>query len=121
MTGEAGAGKSTLLEQLKVPETDTTLCASILRCDQPVNVSVLLRSLAKQLPVDIPEQADNRKLLALIYEACNVLSAQGMQWLVMVDDAEKLGKDALEFLLHLLTDTAALSAKPHVILLACRN
>ena len=116
VTGEAGAGKSTLLEQLKVPETDTTLCASILRCDQPVNVSVLLRSLAKQLPVDIPEQADNRKLLALIYEACNVLSAQGMQWLVMVDDAEKLGKDALEFLLHLLTDTAALSAKPHVIL-----
>lgn len=116
VTGEAGAGKSMLLEQLKVPETDTTLCASILRCDQPVNVSVLLRSLAKQLPVDIPEQADNRKLLALIYEACNVLSAQGMQWLVMVDDAEKLGKDALEFLLHLLTDTAALSAKPHVIL-----
>ncbi|WP_261843547.1 AAA family ATPase [Aliamphritea ceti] len=116
VTGDAGAGKSTLLEQLRVPETDTTLCASILRCDQPVNVSVLLRSLAKQLPVDIPDQADNRKLLALIYEACNVLSAQGMQWLVMVDDAEKLGKDALEFLLHLLTDAAALSAKPHVIL-----
>lgn len=116
ITGEKGAGKTTLLDQLRVPETDTTLCACILSCVQPVNVSVLLRTLAQQLPVDIPEQADNRKLLSLIYEACNLMAAQGMQWLVMVDDAEKLGKDALEFLLHLLTDAAALSAKPHVIL-----
>jgi len=115
ITGPEGAGKSTLLDQLVDDEADTTLRSC--RLSGVSDLSSLLRSMAQQLVPGIDPSEDDDQLVSEIYQSAAMMAQEHIQWVVMVDDAERLNGDALAFLLGLLSDVQGVAVKPHLMLL----
>nr|WP_256557722.1 AAA family ATPase [Marinobacterium sedimentorum] len=97
--GEAGSGKSTLLRQLRPQAGDGRLCHLVLQ--QATGASALLRQLGEGCGLDIADCETEGQLLELIHQEAQHARDAGIQWLLVVDDADRLDDEALELLVNL--------------------
>ncbi|WP_157890195.1 AAA family ATPase [Marinobacterium aestuarii] len=97
--GGAGSGKSSLLRQLRPQAGDGRLCHLVLQ--ESTGTSALLRQLCADCGLDIADCRTDGQLLELIHREAQYARDAGIQWLLLVDDAEKLDDEALELLINL--------------------
>nr|WP_067291969.1 AAA family ATPase [Marinobacterium profundum] len=97
--GDAGSGKSSLLRQLRPQTGDGRLCHLVLQ--QATGASTLLRLLGEGCGLDVSDCETDGHLLELIHREAQYARDAGMQWLLVVDDADRLDNDALELLVNL--------------------
>ncbi|MEH6625601.1 MAG: AAA family ATPase [Motiliproteus sp.] len=114
--GVAGSGKSTLLKQFYPADDDSGVQACFIAAENVSNISVLLDMLTEQLKIDLPVTADDEDKLQAIYEYADLLQDISRLFLIVVDDAEKLGDDCLDLLVNLLPSIQNPDARPHVVL-----
>ncbi len=118
VSGPSGAGKTVLLQQLKVLESDRTLRVCSIDAVESCSLQALLISLSEQLSPEIDTQADNQQMLNAIYDFAQVMAVEHIQWSIIIDNADRLEKPALQLLLQMLSDAQGLPLKPHVLLAA---
>jgi len=117
VSGAAGAGKSTFIEQfLRVQPADA--CIVHLALTESVSAPWVVRQLAAQLPVQLPNHASLEASILAVQELAQELTRQEQVLLLVVDDAQWLDEDALELLANILPRSAKVDSRPHVILCA---
>ncbi len=97
--GDAGSGKSSLLRQLRPQAGGGRLCH--LRLQQATGTSALLRQLGAGCGLDTAGCGTDGQLLELIHREAQHAVDAGMQWLLLVDDADSLDDEALALLVNL--------------------
>jgi len=97
--GAPGSGKTSLLRQLKIQSADGRLC--YLSLQQGAGTATLLRQLGEGCGLDIADCTTQAQLLERIHVEARQAQEVGLQWLVLVDDADLLDDDALELLVNL--------------------
>ena len=97
LIGDAGVGKSTVLHQLTRELDSNVTC--IFESDPEVNFTDLLRLILNNLEVP----GDNRNSLSMM-QRCKIMlrsqQEQGRIVSLMIDNAERLRDESLEYLLH---------------------
>ena len=116
--GAAGSGKTILSKQLFPADEDTAVSACYLTATKDTDVSDLLEQLVKQLSLDLTNPSSNEAKLQAIYEHADLLQETSRQFLIIVDDADRLNDDCLELLLKLLPSIRNPDARPHIVLFA---
>ena len=117
ISAPSGAGKTTFIEQfLRVQPADACIVHLVL--DEWVTAPWVVRQLAQQLPLQIPDHASLEESILAIQELAQELTLQKEVLLVVVDNAQCLDEDALELLANLLPRSAKVDSRPHVILCA---
>ena len=117
ISAPSGAGKTTFIEQfLRVQPADACIVHLVL--DEWVTAPWVVRQLAQQLPLQIPNHASLEESILAIQELAQQLTLQKEVLLVVVDNAQCLDEDALELLANLLPRSAKIDSRPHVILCA---
>ena len=117
ISAPSGAGKTTFIEQfLRVQPADACIVHLVL--DEWVTAPWVVRQLAQQLPLQIPNHASLEESILAIQELAQELTLQKEVLLVVVDNAQCLDEDALELLANLLPRSAKIDSRPHVILCA---
>ena len=117
ISAPSGAGKTTFIEQfLRVQPADACIVHLVL--DEWVTAPWVVRQLAQQLPLQIPNHASLEESILAIQELAQELTLQKEVLLVVVDNAQCLDEDALELLANLLPRSAKVDSRPHVILCA---
>ena len=117
ISAPSGAGKTTFIEQfLRVQPADACIVHLVL--DEWVTAPWVVRQLAQQLPLQIPDHASLEESILAIQELAQELTLQKEVLLVVVDNAQCLDEDALELLANLLPRSAKIDSRPHVILCA---
>lgn len=97
--GASGSGKTSLLRQLKLQSVEGRLC--YLSLQQGAGTAILLRQLGEGCGLDIADCTTQAQLLERIHVEARQAQEAGLQWLVLVDDADLLDDDALELLVNL--------------------
>ena len=116
VTGPEGAGKTRLLSRLAEAESDRTLRICRVDAKGSGTLSALLRALSEQLSPEIVAGADNQQTLNGIYEYAQVMAAEHIQWVVLIDNGELLDSGSLKLLLQMAGDSQGLAQKPHLLI-----
>ena len=116
VVGPQGSGKTTLLQRLVESESDRTLRACHLDAVVCNDLSIFLKQLSQQLSPQIDVAEDNQQVLNGIYEYVQVMAAEHIQWVIIVDNAEQLDAAALKLLLQMQSDAQGLPLRPHLLL-----
>jgi len=112
ISGEEGSGKSTLVENLRPDLQDTTLHSCTIRPEVDYNQEQLLNDLLSQLPLHEQVSDGFSDRLQAFYLQLQAMRESGQKCLIIVDDVDKLSKDAIELLLNLhLSDNSTGSAQ----------
>ena len=116
--GPTGSGKTVLSKQLFPNEDDTAVCACYLSVTTNTGIAELLEELVEQLGIDLATPSSNEAKLQAIYEHADLLQETSRQFLIIVDDGDRLNDDGLELLLNLLPSIRNPDARPHLVLFA---
>ena len=116
VVGPKGAGKTTLLQRLVESESDRTLRACHLDAAVCNDLSTFLKQLSLQLSPQIDVAEDNQQVLNGIYEYVQVMAAEHIQWVIIIDNAEQLDAASLKLLLQMQSDAQGLPLRPHLLL-----
>lgn len=103
LTGEIGTGKTTVCRSLLEQLPGKVNVALLL--NPKLSITELLQSICAEfgIPSRIFEGANRRRLVAIIYKYLLRLHSQGRSAVLIVDEAQNLSRDALEYL-RLLTN-----------------
>ena len=121
VTGPVGSGKTVLIRQLQAAPSDRTLRLCAVDGRQTPSLNGLLIALSKQLSPELDTQADNQAMLNAIYSFAQVMAAEHIQWVIIIDNADELEKAAIKLLLQMLSEAQGLPIKPHLLLAAGEN
>lgn len=101
LTGEVGTGKTTVAKAMLASLDDKTRAGLILN---PTFTSLdLLEAICDEFHLHYPEKATLKQLSQCIYQFLQLNDSQGIQTLVVIDEAQHLAADVLEQL-RLLTN-----------------
>ncbi len=115
--GAKDSGKSTLLKQfLADGASDIQTCHIAVSHD--MGLLQLLDALVEQLEVEVAVSATAEDKLQAIYRHADLLQELSRQFLIVVDDADRLDDDSLDLLLNLLPSVRNPDARPHLVLFA---
>jgi len=117
ISAPSGAGKTTFIDQF-LRAQPAKACIVHLALQEPATAPWVVRQLAQQLPVQLPNQASLEHSIMAIQALAQELKLQKEVLLIVVDDAQWLDEDGLELLANLLPRNAQIDARPHVILCA---
>ncbi|WP_372597444.1 SPOR domain-containing protein [Amphritea sp.] len=118
VTGPAGAGKTTLMQQLQAAESDRALRLCAIDGSKAGGLNSVLISLSEQLSPELDTQADNQQMLNAIYSFAQVMAAENIQWVIIIDNAERLENPVVQLLLQMLSEAQGLPLKPHLLMAA---
>lgn len=114
LTGEVGTGKTTVAKAMLASLDDQTQAGLILN---PTFSNIeLLEAVCDEFEIDYPEQASLKQLSQAIYSFLLDSHEQGIQTLLVIDEAQHLAADVLEQL-RLLTNLETDSRKLLKVLL----
>ncbi|OMH28049.1 AAA family ATPase [Motiliproteus sp. MSK22-1] len=116
--GPAGSGKTILSKQLFPNDEDTGVCACYLSITTNTGISEILEQLVEQLGIDLAPPSSNEAKLQAIYQHADLLQETSRQFLIIVDDGDRLNDDGLELLLKLLPSIRNPDARPHLVFFA---
>ncbi|MDO6563042.1 AAA family ATPase [Amphritea sp. 1_MG-2023] len=116
VSGPSGAGKTVLIRQLQAAQSDRTLRICAIDGRQTSSLNGLLVSLSEQLSPELDIQADNQAMLNAIYSFAQVMAAEHIQWVIIIDNADELEKPAIQLLLQMLSEAQGLPLKPHLLM-----
>jgi septal ring-binding cell division protein DamX/type II secretory pathway predicted ATPase ExeA len=97
--GEPGSGKTSLLRQLKLQTAGGRLCHLVLRAQ--TDILDLLQQLGAACGLDIAEFSDDSALLERLHYEARLAEDAGLQWLLLIDNADLLQDEALQLLVNL--------------------
>ncbi|UTW10477.1 SPOR domain-containing protein [Marinobacterium rhizophilum] len=97
--GKAGSGKTSLLRQLSPQTSGGRLCH--LRLQQETGTGDFLHQLSAGFALDADGCTTEAQLLELVHAEARHAQDSGLQWLLLVDDADLLDDDTLELLVNL--------------------
>ncbi|CAH0526888.1 ExeA family protein [Vibrio hippocampi] len=101
LTGEVGTGKTTVAKAMLASLTDKTASALIL--NPTFSSKDLLEAICDEFAIEYPENASLKRLSQGIYRYLQHNDQQGINTLVVIDEAQHLSADVLEQL-RLLTN-----------------
>ncbi len=97
--GEGGSGKTSLLRQFRLQADGGRLCRLALQ--DKTSSTALLRLLCDGCDLENDGSASDAQRLELFSQEARLAEDAGLQWLVLVDNADQLMDDALRLLVNL--------------------
>lgn len=103
LIGDENSGRTRLMQEIDPGLDQGEVRGTQLTLDGPTDVSHLLTGLAQVLPLDCPDQADNRQRLRALNRYSRDLHELGVHLALLIDDANYLSDNALELLTNFAT------------------
>ncbi len=114
--GVAGVGKTTLLKRFYPNADDAGIHACCIAATHEMGESDLLAELVEQLNLDLAITASAEDKVRAVFAHTELLHDISRQFLIVVDDADRLTEDALDLLVNVLQSMPDVDARPHLVL-----
>ncbi len=114
--GVAGVGKTTLLKRFYPNSDDAGIHACCIAATHEMGESDLLTELVEQLNLDLAITASVEDKVRAVFAHSELLHDISRQFLIVIDDADRLTEDALDLLVNVLQSMPDVDARPHLVL-----